>query len=161
MKRNEVIAALAAQGLSKKNVVVKSAYDNSESDNAFVTMTTEDVVRTTERDENEAVQFADGNAFSASLYSIASALREDEDVSPVVSHIVENPKSLRILLAGATVSIIQQEVPEGEVYLNPWSDDAEEQTFDHNVVINHIVGIKFTKKAMERIDKIVDKMLGL
>ena len=98
-----------------------------------------------------------------SSYSIGAQLRDNDDVAFAVNTFNENPNSYAVILTGATIDIVQQSVKEGEIYINPFSSnqatDGVEPT-QHDMVINHIVNIKLTDKALARIDKMADSMLG-
>ena len=95
-----------------------------------------------------------------SLFSIAANLRDNEDVSFAVNHILKNPVSTEVILNGATVNIIQQHVKAGKEYVNPWSEDPTPTTIEHDCIINHVVDINLSKRASAIIDKLAMVMVG-
>lgn len=102
------------------------------------------------------------NIIFTSTYAIAGALKEDEELGWMANALVGNPKALNLIFNGGTIDIIQQEVVAGEEYKNPFSTrtDAEPQVYDHNIIINHIVGFKLGKVGSAMALRLADKMMG-
>ena len=96
-----------------------------------------------------------------SLYSIIGLLKNTNDTMAITSHIVDNPTSLQIILNGAEVEILQQEVKAHETYINTFTGEETEHDCDHDSLFNHLVSVKFTDKGHRAIEKIEDKLLGL
>ncbi len=96
-----------------------------------------------------------------SLYSLLSMLKQNEDTAFVANHVANHPKSIELVLSGAKIDIVQQPVVAGEEYKNPWSDrtDAEASIFEHDTIINHVVGITVSRFGEKALDKLMDKML--
>lgn len=95
-----------------------------------------------------------------SAFSVASILKQTEDAAFAANHLLMNPESMSVVLSRAKIDIIQQTVAENEEYINPWSDNAEPQTWDHEVIINHLVNIKMSEFSLKRLDKLADHMMG-
>lgn len=97
-----------------------------------------------------------------SLFAIAGALKEDEDLGWMANTLLEKPEAINLILNGAQVDILQQEIGAGEEYSNPFSTrtDVEAQVYDHDVIINNIVGFKLGKVGLKMADKLADKLLG-
>lgn len=102
------------------------------------------------------------NIIFTSTYAIAGTLKEDEELGWMANALVENPKALNLIFNGCTIDIIQQEVVAGEEYKNPFSTrtDVEPQVYDHNIIINHIVGFKLGKVGSAMALRLADKMMG-
>ena len=96
-----------------------------------------------------------------SFYSILGLLKNTNDTMAITGHIVDNPTSLQIILNGATVEILQQEVKANETYINVFTGEETYHDSDHDSIFNHLVSIEFTAKAQRAIEKIEDKLLGL
>ena len=96
-----------------------------------------------------------------SLYSILGLLKNTNDTMAITGHIVDNPTSLQIILNGATVEILQQEIKANETYVNVFTGEEVEHDCDHHSLFNHLVSIEFTAKAQRAIEKIEDKLLGI
>ena len=96
-----------------------------------------------------------------SLYSLLSMLKQSEDTAFVANHVANHPKSIELVLSGASIDIVQQPVVAGEEYKNPWSDrsDVEATVFEHDTIINHVVSITVSRFGEKALDKLMDKML--
>lgn len=102
------------------------------------------------------------NTLFTSTFAIAGAMKEDEDMAWMANAINAHPEALTLILNGGTVDIIQQEVPAGTEYVNPFTTrtDVEPSVYDHDIVINYIVGFHLGKTGMRMADKLADKLLG-
>ena len=96
-----------------------------------------------------------------SLYSILGLLKNTNDTRAITGHIVDNPTSLQIILNGAKVEILQQEVKAHDTYINAFTGEETYHDSDHDSIFNHLVSIEFTAKAQRAIEKIEDKLLGI
>lgn len=113
--------------------------------------------------EDGGITYKDGltNVVFTSLYAIAGAFKEDEELGWMANSILENPKALNLILNGATIDIIQQEFAAGEEVVNPFSSkESVSGPYDHDVIINHIVGYKLSKVGQRMSDRLADKCLG-
>lgn len=97
----------------------------------------------------------------SSAYAFAGMLKENDDLAFVANDTIVNPKLVSLLTIGGTIDIIQQFVPVGEEYVNPFSSDPEPIVFEHDVIINHIVGMKPGKTGLKFLDKYMDKMMDM
>ena len=97
----------------------------------------------------------------SSAYAFAGMLKENDDLAFVANDTILNPKLVSLLTIGGTIDIIQQVVPVGEEYVNPFSSDSEPIVFEHDVIINHIVGMKPGKTGLKFLDKYMDKMMDM
>ena len=126
------------------------------------------ITLTLNREVNGAVCDKDGNwsmgktrVVSLSLYSILSTLKNTDDTIAITGHIADNPTALQIILSGAKIEILQQEVKAHATYVNAFTSEETEYESDHDSLFNHIVSIEFTDKGQRAIEKIEDKLLGL
>lgn len=162
MEKNDVIKSLLTNGaVSIKGLKVKSVHVTVLETYVRVSLTTDKSIDAFIIDENGVYVEGKSNVIFNSLFSILPILNEDDAIAPIVPALRDNPTSMQILLTGATIDIIQQKVVGGEVYKNPWSDNAPEQVFDHDTIINHIVGIKLTKFAYDKADMLANKLMGI
>ena len=90
---------------------------------------------------------------------LASILRENDDVAYLVNSLVRNPSTIEMLLTGATLDVIQQDIPAGKKFYNPYSTRAKEYVCEHNLMNNNICDIKMNARGMKLIGKLEDKML--
>ena len=98
---------------------------------------------------------------SLSLYSILGTLKNTNETIAITGHIADNPTSLQIILNGAKVELLQQEVKAHATYVNAFTGEETEHDSDHDSLFNHIVSVEFTDKGKRAIEKIEDKLLGL
>lgn len=97
-----------------------------------------------------------------SLYAIVGAIKEDENLAWMSNALLKNPQALNLIFNGSNVDILQQEVSAGEKYINPFSTkrDPDVQVFDHDVIVNYIIGFKLGKVGEKMADKLADKLMG-
>lgn len=102
------------------------------------------------------------NNIFTSTFAIAGALKEDEDLAWLANSINSKPEALTLILNGGSVDIIQQEVPAGTEYINPFTtkEDAEPIVYDHDIIINYIVSFHLGKTGQRMADRLADKILG-
>lgn len=100
------------------------------------------------------------NIIFSSIYAIAAMLKEDDELAWLGNEIITNPKLLNLLCSSATIEIIQQKVEEGEEYINPFASNPEPITFDHDTIINHVVGITLSKVGEKVMEKYMDKIMS-
>ena len=114
------------------------------------------------KDNGETWEEGVTNTVFTSLYGIAGALKEDEELSWMANTIVNSPKTLNLIFNGANINILQQDVVAGEEYTNPFSTrtDLTPQVYDHDIIINHIIKFKLNKVGQRMADKLADKLLG-
>lgn len=163
MDKKAIIAGMLANGAQAiKGVKVKSVSVTPKENHTCVTFVTDkDNVPMYVDDGTGNYELKDGNFFSVSLYGVVAPLRDNEDISPIVSRVTENPDSAIILLNGATLDVIVEKVAAGEVYKSPWSEDAEEKTFEHDTTIYHITNVALGKIGKIASEKIMNDMLGI
>ena len=100
------------------------------------------------------------NIIFSSIYAIAAMLKEDDELAWLGNEVITNPKLLNLLCSSATIEIIQQKVEEGEEYINPFASNPEPITFDHDTIINHVVGITLSKIGEKVMEKYMDKIMS-
>lgn len=161
MEKKEVMSQLLkkggelVKGLKVKNVTVTPQENwvrvGLTLDKEVKSMTTED-----------GVDYVEGTSkvILVSMYSILPNFRENDDMCFAVDYIRENPDSLKVLLSNSTIDIIQEPVTEGEEYINPWSENADPKTIDHNTIYNHITSLTLNERGLKYCDKIADKLMG-
>lgn len=97
-----------------------------------------------------------------SLFAVAGAIKEDEDLAWMANALLENPQALNLILNGGHVDVIQQEIGAGEEFTNPFSTQAnpEPQVYDHDIIVNHVVGFKLGATGKQMSNRLADKLLG-
>ena len=118
-----------------------------------VSFTLRENVKGYRADEDGKFVLGGTNIIFSSVYAIAAMLKEDDELAWLGNEVISNPKLLNLLCSAATIEIVQQEVKEGEEYVNPFASSPEPISFDHDTYINHIVGITLSKmgeKVMEK-----------
>lgn len=111
--------------------------------------------------ETDEYELGKSTVVFSSAYAFAGMLKENDDLAFVANDTIINPKLVSLLTIGGTIDIIQQFVPVGEEYVNPFSSDPEPIVFEHDVIINHIVGMKPGKTGLKFLDKYMDKMMDM
>lgn len=157
---NEIIAE---GGTRVRGLKVRSCKITEQDNYTMVSLTLERKVRGYRADETTGI-FEEGltNVIFTSSYSLASVLKNNEDLAFCANSLVENPRGFEVVLSGATIDIIQQPVAADELYKNPFSSsNAEGVALGHDTIINHIVDIKPSNRALTVLDRMALAMLGL
>lgn len=159
-----VIKKLIASGCKRINSVTIKNVNVTEQDNYdMVSMTLKNKIRGYVNDGDGNYSEGMTNLLFTSTYAIAGALKEDEELAWLGNRVLESPKLLELLLSGATIDILQQDVVAGEEYVNPFSTrlDAEPRVYDHDIIINYIVGFTLGKIGEKACDKLMDKLMAI
>lgn len=160
----EIVKHLIAAGATRiTNVQVKNVNVEAIDDYHRVSLTLTTPIPGFVSDDNGAT-YKKGvtTVMFTTNWAIAGCLREDEDYAWLGSHVSVKPKSLKVLLSGAKIDILQQVIGAGEEYKNPFSTrkDVDAKVYDHETIINNIIGIKFSKTGERAADNIMDHLLN-
>lgn len=158
------IKKLIASGCKRINNVRIKNVNCTEKDNyTMISLTLVNQVKGFVSDDG-GVTYKEGmtNVIFTSLYAIVGAMKEDEELGWMGNALLEHPEALNLILNGSTVDILQQDVVAGEEFINAFSSrtDVEPTVFDHDVIINHVIGFKLGKVGEKMADKLADKLLG-
>lgn len=96
-----------------------------------------------------------------STFAIAAVLKENEDYAWLANEIVNRPKALSLILNGATIDILQREIPKGTPAVNPFSTQTEKEwpIYDHDMIINDVINITLGKTGERMAEKLADRIL--
>lgn len=157
---NEIIANGATR---IRNLKVRSCKITEQDNYTMVSLTLERKVRGYRADEATGIfEEGDTNVIFTSSYSLASVLKNNEDLAFCANSLVENPRGFEVVMSGATIDVIQQPVAADELYKNPFSSsNAEGVALGHDTIINHIVDIKPSNRALAVLDRMALAMLGI
>lgn len=99
------------------------------------------------------------NILYSTNFAIAVAFKNDENLAIFANLAAEQPASLIHLLLGATIDIIQEFVPAGTDYVNPFSirKHPTPTVFENDAIINHIVKITLGTIGNKLLDRYLDK----
>jgi len=162
MEKKNVVEQLLKQGSQLvKNLTVKNVTVTPKENYIRLCLTLDKPVKGYVSDDDGNYTLGETKFIYVSLFSVAAILRDNEDASFAVNHIIKKPSSVEVLLNGATVDIIQQPVKAGEEYINPWSENGTAQVFDHDTLINNVVNIKFTQRSIGLLGNLAASMLGI
>lgn len=163
MEKKSVIESLIKAGAKAvKNLKVKGINVVPQENYVRVSLSVDKPVRGFVAQDDGTYAEGESKVIFVSLFSIVAQFRDDENAAFAVNHILKNPESVTVLLSGATLTILQEDVASGQEYHNPWSDNADAATtFDHDTIINHIIDVKMTDRAYQMLDRLAMGMLGL
>lgn len=177
----EQVAEQATEQITQKTfkAICKSLIDNDSTKVQSVIRN----INVTEKDNYTMVSFTLGNKVDAfvsedegatykrgmsniiytSLYAVVGTLKEDEELSWMANIILAKPALLNLIFNGAKITFIQQLVGSGEEYTNPFTNQTnpEATVFDHDVIINHVIGFKPSAMGQKMADKLADKMMSM
>lgn len=157
---NEIVAN---GGTRIRGIKVRSCKITEQENYTMVSLTLERKVKGYRANEDTGI-FEEGmtNVIFSSSYSLASVLKNNEDLAFCANTLVENPSAFEVVLSGSTIDIIQQPVAADELYKNPFSTtDSEGVSLGHDTIINHVVNIVPSKRAMAVLDRVALSMFGL
>lgn len=163
MEKKEIISELLKNGgVSVKDLKVKNVTVKHLENYTRLGITLDKPVKgMVTKDNGVTYEEGETNVIFVSLYSITSLLKDDDNAAFAANHLVEHPDSMNIVLSRAVIDIIQELVPAGIEYKNPWSNNAEATVFDHDTVITHVVNITLSDFAIRKLDKLADSLLGI
>lgn len=158
------IKKLIAAGCKRINSVRIKNVNFTEKDNyTMVSFTLSNPIRGFVSNDN-GVTYQEGmtNTLFTSLYAIVGALKEDDELGWMANALLDNPQALNLIFNGSSVDILQQEVVAGEQFTNPFStkNDPTVQVYDHDIIINHIIGFKLGKTGEKMAARFADKLMG-
>ena len=162
MNKKEVIAALLKNGgVAVKGVKVKNVNAVGMDTYVRVSLTLDREVDGYRANEDGTYSLGKTNVIFISLYSLTSVLKDNENAAFAVNHILENVKSIGVLLSGATIDIIQEPVKEGTDYVNPWSTKAESVKIEHDSIFNHVIEITLGSLGNTMLGRLADALMGI
>ena len=156
-KKNVIESLIKAGAKSVKNLKVKNVNVVPQENYVRVSLSVDKPIRGFVAQEDGTYKEGESKVIFVSLFSIVAQLRDDENASFAVNHILSHPEAVTQL------NILQEDVAAGQEYKNPWSEkeDAVTTTFDHDTIINHIVDVKMNERAYKMLEKLADAMLGI
>lgn len=158
----EAVASLRKSGAkSEKDLIVNNVTVTEKDSWTRVALTLNRDVQGPVSDDEGNWSMGTTNVVFMSLYSIAGVLKNTDDTRAIASYVVNHPTSLQIILSGAKIEILQQEVKANATYINAFTGEETEHESDHDSIFNHIVSLSLSDKGQRGIEKIEDKLLGL
>lgn len=158
------IKKLIAAGCKRINSIRIKNVNFTEKDNyTMVSLTLSNPIRGfVSNDNGTTYQEGMTNTLFTSLYAIVGALKEDDELGWMANALLDNPQALNLIFNGGSVDILQQEIVAGEQFTNPFStrNDAPVQVYDHDIIINHIIGFKLGKTGEKMAARFADKLMG-
>lgn len=153
--QNEVITELSKNGAKSEQVVVKNLKVKTFEKYTRCRVTVDhEVDGYVSEDNGVTYKLGKTNVVFISLFNLVNALR-DTEYDVVIDHICDHPQSMVVLLKDAKVTLVQQNVKAGD------TPDGVDAPLEHDAIYWHCKSIEFSDAAKLRLDKIVDKMLGL
>lgn len=158
------IKKLIAAGCKRINSVKIKNVNFTEKDNyTMISFTLSTPIRGFVSNDNGITYQEDmTNTLFTSLYAIVGAIKEDDELGWMANALLDNPQALNLIFNGGSIDILQQEIAAGEQFTNPFStrNDAAVQVYDHDVIINHIIGFKLGKTGEKMAARFADKLMG-
>ena len=162
MEKKNVVEQLLKQGSQLvKNLTVKNVTVTLKENYIRLCLTLDKPVKGYIADDKGNYTLGETKFIYVSLFSIAAILRDNDEASFAVNHIIKKPSSVEVLLNGARVDIIQQSVKAGKEYVNPWSETAAPVVFDHDTLMNHVVNITFNQRSINLLGNLAKSILGI
>lgn len=159
----QVVAELLAKGCNKiAGIRVRSSIVTPKDNYVMVSLSLERGIPGYVSDGEGVFTKGETATVFASSYSIASVLKDNDETAWAANQLIQNPKGLEVILAGAKVDLVQEEVSADEIYKNPFSSsDVDGQSLGHDTIINHIVKIEICQKAKQMLNMLAMNMMGI
>ena len=161
IKFDDAVAALRKSGAKSETVTICNVTITDCKNWTRVTLTLNREVDGPVCDSEGQWAMGKTRVVSLSLYSILGLLKNTNETLAITGHIADNPTALQIILCGAKVELLQQEVKAHATYVNAFTGEETEYESDHDSLFNYIVDVEFSCKGRIAIEKIEDKLLGL
>ena len=159
----QVVAELLAKGCNKiAGIRVRSSIVTPKDNYVMVSLSLERGIPGYVSEADGVFAKGETATVFASSYSIASVLKDNDETAWAANQLIQNPKGLEVILAGAKVDLVQEEVSADEIYKNPFSSsDADGQSLGHDTIINHVVKIEICQKAKQMLNMLAMNMMGI
>lgn len=159
----QVVAELLAKGCNKiAGIRVRSSIVTPKANYVMVSLSLERGIPGYVSDGEGVFTKGETATVFASSYSIASVLKDNDETAWAANQLIQNPKGLEVILAGAKVDLVQEEVSADEIYKNPFSSsDVDGQSLGHDTIINHVVKIEICQKAKQMLNMLAMNMMGI
>lgn len=159
----QVVAELLAKGCNKiAGIRVRSSIVTPKDNYVMVSLSLERGIPGYVSDEEGVFTKGETATVFASSYSIASVLKDNDETAWAANQLIQNPKGLEVILAGAKIDLVQEEVAADEIYKNPFSSsDVDGQSLGHDTIINHVVKIEICQKAKQMLNMLAMNMMGI
>lgn len=159
----QVIATLKAESENEvfDNIVVKNINITDKGNWDMVSLTLNNPVTAMVRKDETSDDFikSTSRVVFVSRYSIAAMFSDNEDTAFARSYILESDKLLKLLLSYCTVNVIAEHIAKDTEYSNPFSDNEDTSTIDHETYFHHLYNLKLGKKGLKALDKLEDKII--
>lgn len=159
----QVVAELLAKGCNKiTGIRVRSSIVTPKDNYVMVSLSLERGIAGYVSDGEGVFTKGETTTVFASSYSIASVLKDNDETAWAANQLIQNPKGLEVILAGAKIDLVQEEVSADEIYKNPFSNSKDDGTnLGHDTIINHVVKIEICQKAKQMLNMLAMNMMGI
>ena len=158
---NDAVATLRKSGAKSEHVTIVNVTVTDCGNWTRIGLTLNNEVNGAVSDNEGNFSIGKTRVVFISLFSIIGLLKNTEDTLAITNYIASHPSALQVILVGAKIELLQQEVKAHSTYVNAFTGEEAEHDYDHNSIFNHIVSIDFSEKAIRAIERIEDKLLGL
>lgn len=163
LKKDVIKNLLAVPGNSKFNANVSrvSVIPNGNSTRIAIGVDSEVNQMVLQADGSYAIEKTATTIFT-SLYDFVNSALAGGEYSFAINWLIENPKAAEAILAGATVTVIEDIIEAGvTVSNNPFSNAPSDYTPEHQQVRHWVVDIDFSEMAKQALSAVYMKMMGL
>lgn len=157
---SEGVAALRKSGAKSEVVIIKNVNVTALDNWTRISLTLDKEVSGFV--QNEESDFVKGTTrvIFVSLYTVLAALKDNDDTMAIASHCGTHPSALQVLLSGAKMEVLQQEMTANQTYINPFTEKENEFDSDHDSIFNYIASIDLSDKGRKALDVVEMKLLG-
>lgn len=150
----EIITELLKNGAKSESITVKNLKVKTYERYTRCRLTTDKDVDGYVEQDDKSYKLDKTNVVFIGLFNLVNALR-DTEYDVVIDHICDHPQSAVILFKDAKLTLVEQQVKKGDTI------EGATEPAEHDCIYWHCQKVEFSDVAKARLDKIVDKMLGL
>lgn len=164
MERKEVINQLIKDGgVQTKNIIIKNVTVTPMEEYVRLGLTLDTPVKGYRlNEETNEWEEQDVNVIFVSAFSVASLMKENPAAAFAANTLLENPKSMSVVLSRAKITVIAENVAQGQEYVNPWSNNTDNSTvFEHDTIIHHVVDLEISDFGKDMLRQLALNMMGI
>lgn len=145
-----IAKALVARGLGRvaKGLQVRNAVVHVDERSTYVTFVVKEKVLGTVTEDSTDPFGAPTRSIGLThnvqvgLFALIGAMKDDARLATFAAQVAEQPQLVVELFVGGQLDLLMEFVPEGVAYRNPFSSSNDERTFERDMVLHHVLGLR-------------------
>ena len=157
-KFKDVVASLKREGARECKSHIKSVSFTDKDDYTQVNLSLVEEVEGYVLQEDGSYAKGNTNIVSMPVGVLRRTLRENEDFFGLDREVLCDASIAKMILAGAEVTILCEDVAEAETHSDPFAENGEEKVVEHTTIYHYVVDLKVSSLGAKRLLKLEDKI---